>query len=69
MNQFKQGQRVRSRVNTQGMHVGQQLEVVEVRERHTFVGGFTSLVLRCEESGRVLDRPVGNPHLVVEVVS
>jgi hypothetical protein len=63
---FQVGQRVRSRVNGQGMRVGDTFEVVSFSVRSTFVGGFVTYVLRGEE-GRVLH--VGNGHLVLESVS
>lgn len=69
---FKVGQVVRSKVNAQGMRVGEEFEVVALRVRKTFVGGFTTLVVREARAGlaselRTLE--VGNPHLTVEVVS
>jgi hypothetical protein len=76
MSTFNVGDRVRSTVNAQGLVAGVEYEVLDVRTRRTFVGGFTTYYLRCldrtvaptREDGTERALAVGNGHLVLEAV-
>lgn len=65
MNQYSNGQSVRSLTGAQGLTQGAEYTVVDVQVRSTFVGRFTTLVVESPQGER---RSVGNPHLVLVVL-
>lgn len=62
MTRFKEGDRVRSLVNTQGLREGQEYTVSGVEVLSTPFGGFTTYTVTCEPDVYL---PVTNGHLLL----